>query len=161
MSVIDVKETIELINKHPNISDFVGKINPVWIDQAEKVLGIKFPTDYKYFLENLGCGDIYGVEFYGIIKDNFINSGIPDAIWLTLKERKESELPDYLVIVYFGGDGDYYAIDCRDPSNAPIVYWAPGASKPNDKLYKVADDFGCFFKETIFNAQDDDWEIGD
>ncbi|MDF7675789.1 SMI1/KNR4 family protein [Neisseriaceae bacterium ESL0693] len=158
MSVIDVKETIGLINQHSNFAHFIGKINPSLIAKAEEVLGLEFPADYKYFLKNLGCGNIYGEEFYGIIKDDFINSGIPDAIWLTLKERKESELPDYLVIVYFGGDGDYYAIDCRNPDNAPIVYWAPGASKPNEKLHKIADSFGLFFKEAIFSAQDDDWE---
>ncbi|OCG35938.1 hypothetical protein A9G29_01550 [Gilliamella sp. Fer2-1] len=154
MSIEDVKETINIINQDIDLADFVGEINPSLIEEAEKLLGMKFPNSYKYFLKKLGCGDIYGQEFYGIIKADFINSGIPDAIWITLKKRKDSGLPDYLVIVYFGGDGDYYAIDCRDPNNAPIVYWEPGASQENDKLHKIADDFGAFFKETILNAKE-------
>ncbi|OCG47551.1 hypothetical protein A9G35_03520 [Gilliamella sp. Choc5-1] len=154
MSLLDVKETIKIINQDPTSSDFCGHKDLTIIRLAEKTLGIKFPESYQYFLENLGCGGIYGQEFYGIINDDFINSGIPDAVWFTLQQRKESGLPDYLVIVYFGGDGDYYAIDCRDPNNAPIVYWEPGSSKENDKLHKIADDFGVFFKETILNAKE-------
>lgn len=154
MSIEDVKETINIINQNIDLADFVGEINPSLIDEAEELLGVTFPNSYKYFLKKLGCGDIYGQEFYGIIKADFINSGIPDAIWITLKKRKDSGLPDYLVIVYFGGDGDYYAIDCRDSNNAPIVYWEPGASKKSDKLHKIADDFGIFFKETILNAKE-------
>lgn len=154
MSVNDVKDTIALIEQDSENVDFDGHKDLSLIIAAETALNIKFPDSYCYFLENLGCGDIYGQEFFGITKADFINSGIPNAIWLTLKERKESDLPEYLVIVYFGGDGDYYAIDCRDPHNAPIVYWEPGVSKKSDKLHKIADDFGIFFKETILNAKE-------
>lgn len=158
MGISSVKETIKLINKHSDFDHFIGKINSDWIRKAEETLKLKFPEDYRYFLENLGCGNIFGEEFFGIINDDFIYSGIPDAIWLTLTERQDSGLPEYLVIVYFGGDGDYYAIDCRNPDKAPIVYWEPGASQPDQELHKIADSFGLFFKETIFNAQDDGWD---
>jgi hypothetical protein len=29
---------------------------------------------YRRFLEELGCGDIAGEEFFGIIGDDFVNS---------------------------------------------------------------------------------------
>lgn len=154
MSLLDVKKAIDIIKQDAVSSDFCGHKDSKIIQLAEKVLGIKFPESYRYFLENLGCGGIYGQEFYGIINDDFINSGIPDAVWFTLRQRRESDLPEYLVIIYFGGDGDYYAIDCRDSDNAPIVYWELGASKKNDKLKKIANDFGTFFKETILNAKE-------
>ena len=108
------------------------------------MLGINFPESYKYFLESLGCGDIYGQEFYEIIKEDFINSSIPDAIWITLKMREESGLPNYLVIVYFGGDRDYYAIDCQDLNEAPVICWMPGGSTKDGSYTKVAKDFGFF-----------------
>ncbi|WP_392551413.1 SMI1/KNR4 family protein [Orbus wheelerorum] len=154
MSIKDVKDAINIINEDIDLADFIGEISPDLIDKAEGMLGVKFPESYKYFLENLGCGDIYGQEFYGIIKADFINSGIPDAIWITLKMREESGLPDYFVIVYFGGDGDYYAIDCRDPNKAPLICWMPGESKYDGLHTKIANDFGIFFKETILNAKE-------
>ncbi|OCG35163.1 hypothetical protein A9G29_02425 [Gilliamella sp. Fer2-1] len=154
MSVQDVIDTINVIERNSENADFLGHKDPNLVIAAEKSLNITFPNSYRYFLTELGAGGIYGQEFYGVINNDFINSGIPDAIWLTLKERKESNLPEYLVLIYFGGDGDYYAIDCRDPNNAPIVYWEPGASQENDKLHKIADDFGAFFKETILNAKE-------
>ncbi|XKM14510.1 SMI1/KNR4 family protein [Orbaceae bacterium ac157xtp] len=60
MSIKDVKEAINIINENIELADFVGKISPDLIDKAERMLGVKFPESYKYFLKNLGCGDIYG-----------------------------------------------------------------------------------------------------
>lgn len=154
MSIKDVKDTINIINEDIDSADFVGRIPLDLIEQAEVFLGVTFPESYKCFLETLGCGDIYGQEFYGIIKADFINSGIPDAIWLTSKMREDSGLPNYLVVVYFGGDGDYYAIDCRNPNNAPIICWMDGFSAEDCLDTKVANDFGIFFKETILNMKE-------
>lgn len=154
MSIKDVKDAINIINSNIELADFVGEISPDLIIKAENMLGVNFPESYKYFLENLGCGDIYGQEFYGIIKEDFINSGIPDAIWVTLKMRENSGLPNYFVIVYFDGDGDYYAIDCRNPNEAPVICWIPGVSIKDGLYTKVAKDFGVFFKETIIDAKE-------
>jgi hypothetical protein len=62
--------------------------------KAESALGLKFPPTYRKFLLEYGCGNIFGMEFYGVVDDNFINSSIPDAIWITLNERKTSNLPN-------------------------------------------------------------------
>lgn len=90
--------------------DFDGEKPQSLIEKAEKTLGLYFPRSYKAFLQKYGCGDADGVEFYGVINDDFENSSVPDAIWLTLEERKTG-LPNHLVIISSSGDGSYYALD--------------------------------------------------
>jgi SMI1-KNR4 cell-wall len=105
-------------------------------------------------LSELGAGDIVGAEFYGVIDDDFQNSGIPDGIWLTLKKRKDAELPESLVIVADAGYGPYLAIDTSrvdDAGESPVVMWMPGAPDQQDpsKLETVAADFGELFRRDI------------
>ena len=164
MSVSDVKETVELIEKIRK--QYAGskdnpccfndkKIDPVWIDEAECLLNLKFPADYRYFLEHLGAGDIFGSEFYGIMDKGLMVSGIPNVVWLTLEERESpyGKLPNYFLPVYDLGIGDYYVLDCRDPENTPLYIWMPGFHEEGDELEIIADSFGAFFKETIFEAK--------
>jgi len=129
----------DLINDYGG--DFEGVKSPGLIDKAERALGLKFPPTYRKFLEVLGCGDIDGLEFYGVINDEFENSSIPNAIWLTLDERKAG-LPNNLILVYGAGDGTYYAIDTSqvdDEGESPVV-----AYSVDGKTEKISDDFGSF-----------------
>jgi len=91
MSFKELETAFNLVHEH-GYGDFEGEKALSLINKAEKTLGLVFPPTYKKFLAKLGCGDIEGLEFYGLINDDFINSNIPDAIWLTLNERK-SGLP--------------------------------------------------------------------
>ena len=92
-------------------------------------------------MAELGCGDIEGLEFYGLIGDDFDSSSIPDAIWLTLNERK-SGLPSNLVLIYATGDGTYYALDTdqinSDGENPVVSYELNGSAE------KIADNYGAF-----------------
>jgi len=139
MSLRDLQEAVDLIDK--NGGDFEGEKDNALISKAENVLGVTFPPSYRKFLSTLGCGDIGGMEFYGLIGDDFENSGVPDAIWLTLEERK-SGLPENLILVYATGDGAYYAIDTSqvDPRGecAIVSYEADGT------VNKIANDYGEF-----------------
>ena len=80
---------------------------------VEDYLEITFPDSYRYFLKKLGCGDISGKEFYGVINEEKINSGIPDSTWITMKHREQSNLPPKYVIIYAFGDGDYAVLNCE------------------------------------------------
>jgi len=139
MSLQDLEKAFDLIEE--NGGDFEGEKDNALIAKAEKALGLRFPPSYKKFLSTFGCGDIDGLEFYGLIGDDFENSSVPDAIWLTLEERK-SGLPQSLVLVYATGDGAYYGIDTSQVDSSgecPVVSY-----EMNGSMEKIADDYGAF-----------------
>jgi len=139
MGVKDLELAFDLIDEFGG--DFEGEKPSTLIKKAEKELGLVFPPSYKAFLSKYGCGDIEGLEFYGLIGEDFQNSGIPDAIWLTLEQRKLG-LPEYLVLVYATGDGVFIALNTRDINRngegAVIAY------DTNGNTAKVAEGFGEF-----------------
>lgn len=140
MSIQELDIAFELISKNGG-GDFDGKKDSFLIEKAEKILGLKFSPSYKRFLTELGCGDIEGLEFFGIVNDDFENSSVPDAIWLTLDERKAG-LDNSLVLVYAAGDGTYCAIDTSQVSSYnenPVI-----AYMPDGKTKIIADDYGSF-----------------
>jgi hypothetical protein len=147
MSMENLDQAFKLIQLHDDRADFDGPKSDELLSKAEQALELSFPPCYRAFLSRLGCGDIAGLEFYGVIREDFDDSGIPDAIWLTLDERTSSQLPASHIIVAETGDGGYYAIDCSDSSNGecPVVQWWPGANKQE----MVASDFGEFLLRSI------------
>lgn len=152
MSWQDLQESFKLVEQHADRADFEGQKPAALVGAAESALGVRFPPSYREFLLKLGCGDIAGCEFYGIIGEEFENSSVPNGIWLTLKERSESGLPEHLLIVYADGTGTYYALDVREAradGECPVVAWradAPGSGNV------VAEDYGAFFLETLRQA---------
>jgi len=144
MSEKDLEKVFELFEDLE--SDFSGSKSEELILKAEKALGKTLPKTYRQFLSKYGCGDIEGVEFYGIINDDFINSSVPDAVWLTLCERKEG-LPESLIIISATGNGYYYAIETSITDNQgenPVVLYGM------DRIIEtVASDFGEFALKLI------------
>lgn len=139
MTMQELHEAIDIINSHGG--DFEGQKEKSLVQRAELVLGLKFPPTYLKFLEVMGCGDIFGVEIYGIVDDNFQESAVPNGIWLTLNERR-SGLAENLVIVSACGAGGYYAIDTAEIDSigeSPIVLL-----ETNGALAKKYNDFGSF-----------------
>ncbi len=79
-----IKKAFKIINENINESDFTGVIDVESIREAEDILNVRFPQSYKDFLKKYGCGDIFGIEFFGIISDDEIEAdGIPSVVWLT------------------------------------------------------------------------------
>lgn len=147
MSYADFMVARDLIERNRNRADFAGPRRPAVVAAAESVLGMAFPRSYKEFLLLYGCGNVGGAEFYGVLTSDFENSGVPDAVWLTLKERESSRLSNSLVIVYALGEGSYSCIDCsekNDENESPVVVWPLGGPEPGTKLELEATDFGAF-----------------
>lgn len=150
MALIDIFRGIDLALQKKCEIDLAGAKSDEIVASAEKALGLKFPPSYKEFLLSFGCGDISGQEFYGVVNSDFVNSGIPDAVWLTIRERSDSQLPKRLVIVGAQGDGAYYALDCGrvgEDGECPVIIWWPGFSQEeNIGDAEIVDcDFGTFF----------------
>lgn len=146
-----LESAFDLIEKNGG-GDFEGNKDKNLIQDAEDALGVRFPRTYRKFLETLGCGDIEGLEFFGVIKDDFENSGIPDAVWLTRKER-ESGLPKELVLIHATEDGTYLALDTskmNDSEECPVV-----SCGVDGNIKEIASDFGEFLFSELKAALSD------
>lgn len=158
MTAKDLEEAFRLIDSSEK-SDFRGPQSESLIAHAENALGISFPPTYRRFLSRYGRGGFSGYEFYGVISEDFENSGIPDAIWLTLRHRKIEDLPKSIILISDMGDGGYYAIDISQKSadgDSPVVEWWPGAGSAKSNRRFVATDFGAFLLERIRWALESD-----
>lgn len=152
MQNLNLKNAFDLIKNNPQYADFEGPKSDALIKKAEDKLQVSFPQSYRSFLKELGCGNIGGQEFYGLISENFENSGIPDAIWVTLFQRKAANLPDKFVIVGSNGRGGYYVIEGSKEhtgSESPVFLWVPGIPKFEENFKVIAEDFGQFIFNTI------------
>ncbi|HHY84533.1 MAG TPA: SMI1/KNR4 family protein [Verrucomicrobia bacterium] len=128
--------------------DFEGAKPETLVARAEAVLGLTFPPSYRRFLLEMGCGDINGLEVYGLIDDEFESSTVPNGIWLTLKERREIGLHPAYVLIGEGGDGTFYALDTRQAGKsgeAPVVQ----LSVDGKQSERVAESFGDYFLEAV------------
>ncbi|MDQ6597965.1 SMI1/KNR4 family protein [Bacillus salipaludis] len=99
MSWSNYERALILLEQNKEECDFVGERSELLIDKAEKELGIKFSKMYRHFLNSFGAGNFGSQEIYGVLQDDFENSSVPDAIWYTLTERKETGLPDKFLII--------------------------------------------------------------
>ncbi len=145
--------------RHAENADFYGPASEALIARAEGTLGLAFPASYRAFLTSLGCGGVSGLEFYGLIDDDFEHSSVPDAVWLTLTLRRTTSAPDSLVVVSDTGDGGYYAIDVAQKDadgESPVVEWWPGLEGAEGNGRVVASDFGTFFLDCLRQAIDFD-----
>ncbi|WP_375692873.1 SMI1/KNR4 family protein [Bartonella sp. AP213QHHD] len=69
----DVIELVDKVDKYD--SDIVSfgtaenAVDDIWIEKAEKALGLQFTSSYKSFLKNYKGGDIGGDEIYSLYED--------------------------------------------------------------------------------------------
>jgi hypothetical protein len=131
---------------------FVGSIDNHSIAVAEQILGQTFSSDYRLFLNKYGCGDIFGVEIFGIISDPISDgNGLPNVVWLTKELRKEG-LPGYLIPVAEDGEGNYYVIDVSMSNRnkegideCPVLLF----QSPSEKIIHLYDYFGSFLHKIL------------
>lgn len=93
------------------------------IQNAERALGVPFPSTYRRFLEDFGWLDGYGDRVFGLGAD------VPaanDLVRETLAERTEFRpyLPPHLIPLHNDGAGNLAALDTkRDGDDPPVVLW--------------------------------------
>ena len=152
MSINDYYYAEILIEENEDLSDFVGNTSKDLVDKAEMKLEVKFSKSYKKFLLKFGAGNFGSEEIFGIIKTDFENSGIPDAVWYTLKQRKDIKIPDNLVIIYFTGGEELFCLDAYKINNdgeSPIVSYILGVDEKYQKYEVIAEDFGEFLLDIV------------
>lgn len=155
MGVREVSEGLRLVADRPDRSFFAGEQDETLVEAAERALGASFPPSYRIFLRRLGAGNVGAMEIYGVINDDFTDSGVPDGIWMTLRGRQEWGLPESMVVIYGDGMGGYFVLDTErtdEHDECPVLVWQPGQSTPDDALELVAPDFGSFFLDAARQA---------
>ena len=94
---------------NPNIEIF-GGVGIERINDAEKKLGILFPSQYKAFL--LGCGSCGIADTYvsGLFKewDNLTSTG--SIVHDTIEAREKHNLPNEYIVMEYMVDENYYVL---------------------------------------------------
>ena len=94
---------------NPDIEIF-GGVGIEQINNAEKKLGILFPTQYKAFL--LGCGSCGIADTYvsGLFKewDNLTSTG--SIVHDTIEAREKHNLPNEYIVIEYMVDENYYVL---------------------------------------------------
>lgn len=94
---------------NPNIEIF-GGVGIERINDAEKKLGILFPSQYKAFL--LGCGSCGIADTYvsGLFKewDNLTSTG--SVVHDTIEAREKHNLPNEYIVIEYMVDENYYVL---------------------------------------------------
>lgn len=151
MSLHDYQAAKLLIEKAGG--DFDGPKPETLIGAAEQALELKFAPSYRRFLLELGCGNLKGLEIYGVINENFDRSCVPNGIWLTLHERLNLGLSTRYVLIGDDGDSGYYAIDTfmsNLSGENPVVKLAVDGRQSE----QIADSFGSYLLEAVKAAID-------
>jgi len=104
-----LKYALEKQEINPDIEIF-GGVGIEQINNAEKKLGILFPTQYKAFL--LGCGSCGIADTYvsGLFKewDNLTSTG--SIVHDTIEAREKHNLPNEYIVVEYMVDENYYVL---------------------------------------------------
>ena len=104
-----LKYALEKQEINPDIEIF-GGVGIEQINNAEKKLGILFPTQYKAFL--LGCGSCGIADTYvsRLFKewDNLTSTG--SIVHDTIEAREKHNLPNEYIVIEYMVDENYYVL---------------------------------------------------
>ena len=122
-------------------AEWMGPVGEDLLVEVEEQLGLKFPEQYRTFLQEHGCGAVGHLEIYGVGCDP---SSPPSLQWLIRDLEGDSFLrPAPLLPICDVGNGDYFAILAAPLDNQPasaIVAWTPNHDGPLE-LAPVAPSF--------------------
>lgn len=150
MTMRDYEAAVELMSQHQEWCDFEGKRDERLVQAAERALGLAFPPTYRRFLLEFGAGSFGSAEFYGVIRDDFERSSVPDAVWFTLNERRRGKLPPDLIGV--GGDDEaLFFVEAAGPSREEGRVIGISGGYPLDEQPQgvIAGDFGEYFLRKV------------
>lgn len=152
MSVENYQKAKEIILNKEAIADFVGGCTDELISLAEEKIGLKFTGLFFDYLKTFGAGNFGSKEIYGIINSDFENSSVPDAIWYTLTERREINLPNNLLVIYDTGSDEIFCLDYShldDNGEPKVVTFVPGVDLESQTYEIIANDFGDFLLDIV------------
>ena len=124
------------------------------IADAERTLGIQFPTSYKAFLSRFGWAEIYNDTLYGLGPD------VPQEYALArnaFSERYEAQpfIPQHLVPIMNDGAGNNFCLDTSrlDNGECPVVFWDHEHEDGADQLpNQISPSFDQWIIDRITNS---------
>lgn len=152
MSIESYNKAKEIIEANEELVDDFGEMQESLITKAQKELGVDFPDEYKYFLSDFGALTFGSIEIYGVFKEDFENSGVPDAVWATLNERKLVNMPQYLVVIYNTGMGELLCLNFRDLNDnqePKVTSYFAGFDESAQKHEVLYESFGDFILDMV------------
>ncbi|MBC1502529.1 SMI1/KNR4 family protein [Listeria booriae] len=152
MSIESYNKAKEIIEENEELVDDFGEMQESLIIKAQKELGVDFPDEYKYFLTDFGALTFGSIEIYGVFKEDFENSGVPDAVWATLNERKLVNMPQYLVVIYNTGMGELLCLNFRDLNDnqePKVTSYFAGFDESAQKHEVLYESFGDFILDMV------------
>lgn len=152
MGYKEYKKAIKLIDMHKDIVLSSNGCNENLIYKAEKKLNLKITGIYRDFLRKYGFLSFGSEEIYGIVDDNFEKSSIPDAIWYTIKQRKEANIPNSLLIIYHTGGDEVFCLNFNNINNQGdpnIISYIPGVQIEIKNCEIIYEDFGTFLLDRV------------
>jgi len=152
MSRDTYQQALNLMIQNEDECDFVGERTEELIKKAEIAIGFRFSKIYRDFVLNFGAGNFGSQEIYGVINDDFKNSSVPDAIWFTLTERKQYNLPNHLLVIYDTGMGVLYCLNfesVNEMGEPNVIEYIPGVEIDEQEFVSIAKDFGDFLLDII------------
>lgn len=128
------------------------------VGNAEKLLDIIFSKQLREYLLNYGFLEFFGVELYGIIKEDFSSTVLEGNIveW-TLNERKNNDLDPKWLPIRFEDDGAMAFMDFSrlNSEGEPAVILAVNTEKGYEFQDELADDLGEYILELV------NWQLED
>jgi hypothetical protein len=152
MSYKDYETAIKLIEENKDLKIVIGGCSLNLICLAESKLNLKFPNSYKEFLMQYGALCFGAEEIYGIVKEDFEKSEVPDSIWYTLLERRVAKMPDSLLVIYDTGSEELFCLDFNNLSiegEPTVVVFVPGVDLEYQSYEIIAEDFGQFLLDRV------------
>jgi hypothetical protein len=147
-AIEDVEEFIRLVKTHEGIVNFGEEpASPAMIEEAERILGVRFPPSYRRFLELLGGCDIEGEELYGVWRRRDDPTQLAGTVHFTLSDRQDAELPAPMLVLQYDGMGGTYVLDTSqldESGEAPVLVFEPPWVTNGRPLEYIAPNFGRF-----------------
>lgn len=147
MSAVDsVVELVQLLEAHPEESNWTGGLNAEDISSAEEQLGAAFPPSYRKFLAELGSCETDGTEFLGIYRTPPMGDALLGTVHETLQAREDPRFPRELLVIQYDGMGGLVSLDASrtdSEGETPVVVWDPGAADRGGPE-ELAPDFGTY-----------------
>lgn len=147
-----IDEAIAVCNGHAEWCAFSGRPNASDVDIAEAALGTRFPPSYRRFIELLGAGSFRGNEFYGVLRDRPMNSGVPSVLACTRAERKGG-MPGSWIVVANDGAGGLFVLrpsggeSIQPEIEYPVHHWERNCLPEESE--QEAPHFGAFFLSLV------------
>jgi len=152
---------IDLADKEMKLSGedilSTGGVNDLKIKEFEKLIGLKFPDSYKYFLKKYGALSFCGDTYYGITQKGKDENQVPCVLYATIEARARGDISDNMILVKSSGYGPLYSIDTEmiGSSDEPVIVETELSFKRTGEKNMIFDSYGEFIYSQIKEAIDD------